>query len=116
MAEPLYILVRAYRATGDRILATGDSVIRLESAQAGVALLQLAQARHAIGRLELALPTTNTQVTLRRQDQTLLQTQVPAKMAIIYLPQGSYTLIAQRNRTTHTLPIQLRESIQITVP
>lgn len=90
--------------------------MRLESAQAGVALLKLAQARHAIGRLELALPTTNTQITLRRQDQTLLQTQVPAKIAIIYLPQGNYTLIAQSEGIAQTLPIQLSESIQITVP
>lgn len=124
----LDILLEAYAASndpaflqaatdlGDRILATGDSVMRLESAQAGVALLKLAQARHAIGRLELALPTTNTQITLRRQDQTLLQTQVPAKIAIIYLPQGNYTLIAQSEGIAQTLPIQLSESIQITVP
>lgn len=110
------VFLRAAEDLGDRILEQGESVMRLESGQAGVALLKLAQARHAIGRLELALPSANTQLTLLHGGQTLLQTQVPGKIAIVYLPQDTYTVVAQSEGNTHTLSIKLSESIQITVP
>ncbi|MFQ4136149.1 hypothetical protein PGN35_007490 [Nodosilinea sp. PGN35] len=112
--DPAFL--RAADDLGDRILEEGESVMRLESGQAGGALLRLAQARQGIGRLELELPATETQLTLRHRGRTLLQTQVPGKIAIVYLPQGHYTVVAQREGTTHTLPIKLSESIQITVP
>ncbi|MBD1876696.1 hypothetical protein H6F75_24720 [Nodosilinea sp. FACHB-131] len=113
-SDPVFL--QAAEDLGDRILEQGESAMRLDSGQAGAALLKLAQARYPIGRLELDLPTAGTQLTLRRGEQTLLQTQVPSEIAILYLPQSTYTVIAQYEGTTHTIPIQLSESMQITVP
>jgi hypothetical protein len=112
--DPAFL--RAAENLGDRILEQGESAMRLESGQAGVALLKLAQARQAIGRLELGLPTANTHLTLSHRGQTLLHTQVPGKIAIVYLPQATYTIVTQSEGDMHTLPIQLGESMQLTVP
>lgn len=82
----------AANTLGNAILNQGASALRLESGQGGDALLQLALARQPIGRLEVHLPAAATQITLRRDSETLLQTHVPAPVAVFYLPEDTYDL------------------------
>jgi hypothetical protein len=111
----LEILLEAYAASddpaflaaadalGDRILAQGESAMRLESGQGGAALLRLALARQPVARLELALPAADTQIALHQGARPLLQAQVPGTVAVIYLPEGTYRLSALGQSRTLSL-------------
>ena len=96
------ILVDAYEATGDaeflreaeahsaRVLHAGRKAMRIEGCQAGRALLRVALARCPVKRLELKLDAPGTPVKITRQGQTVLETAVPANMAVVYLTAGTY--------------------------
>lgn len=96
------ILVDAYEATGDaeflseaeahaaRVLRAGRKAMRIEGCQAGRALLRVALARNAVKRLELRLEARDTPVKIMRQGRTVLETAVPADLAVVYLPAGTY--------------------------
>lgn len=99
----LDILVEAFNASGDeaflqaaeqlgtRILAAGAQLMRLESGQAGEALLKLAQARQPIGRLEIDLETAG-HLEIRQGETVVLSATVPTPVAVIYLPEGTYSI------------------------
>jgi hypothetical protein len=96
------ILVDAYEATGDaeflreaeahasRVLRVGRKAMRIEGCQAGRALLRVALARSAVRRLELPLEARDTPVKITRQGKTALEATVPADLAVVYLPVGTY--------------------------
>jgi hypothetical protein len=96
------ILVDAYEATGDaeflreaeahaaRVLRVGRKAMRIEGCQAGRALLRVALARSPVRRLELRLEARDTPVKITRQGKTELEATVPADLAVIYLPAGTY--------------------------
>lgn len=98
----LDILRDAYEATGDaeflreaeahavRVLRAGRPAMRIEGCQAGHALLRLALARQPIHRLELAMGETNAALKITRDGQPVLETTVPAAVAVVYLPAGKY--------------------------
>ena len=100
----LDLLVAAYEASGDReildaaedlgqrIIAEGESVMRMEGGQAGNAFLRLALARQKIRRLEVTLANKNIPLRIEQDDTKVLEVIVPAEVAVVYLPEGLYKL------------------------
>ena len=100
----LDLLAAAYEVSGDqeileaaedlgkRIIAEGESVMRMEGSQAGNAFLRLALARQKIRRLEVTLGETNMPLRLKQNDKKVLEVIVPAEVAVVYLPEGAYEL------------------------
>jgi uncharacterized protein (UPF0297 family) len=104
----------AANALGDTILSQEEVALRLESGQGGAALLKLALARRPISRLEVRLPHAAAHLTLRREDETLLQTQVPASVAVFYLPEGTYNLTVEGK--THGIALWGQQRMVIDMP
>lgn len=98
------ILLDAYEATGDagflgeaeahgeRVMKIGKKAMRLEGCQAGRAFLRLALARQPVRRLERKMGGPHQSLTIRHENRVILETQVPADLAVVYLPGGTYTV------------------------
>lgn len=109
------ILRDACQATGDaeflqeaeahaaRVLRAGKKAMRLEGCQAGHAFLRLALARKHIHRLEVALGQPGQKLRVVRGGQPVLEAEVPAEIAVVYLPAGTYQVQAGARQEEVTL-------------
>ncbi|MFH7243858.1 MAG: hypothetical protein ACHWZW_13520 [Spirulina sp.] len=100
----LEILVDTYNASGDprfladaealghAILQRGESVMRLESGQAGQAFLKLALARQPVERVSLSLAQPNTPIPITQAGKTVGQLVPPTEEVVIYLAGDGYGL------------------------
>ena len=118
----LDILVAAYEASGDqeilkaaedlgqRIIEEGEAVMRIEGAQAGNAFLRLALARQKIRRLEVTLGQTDLPLRINQDGQKVLDVNVPAEVAVVYLPEGLYELEVGEEGFSQTKRIMLDQN------
>ena len=118
----LDLLVAAYEVSGDhfflkeaedlgqRIIAEGEQVMRLQASQAGNAFLRLALARQKIKRLELTLETTNMPLKIKQDNKNILEVIVPAEVAVVYLPKGDYELEVGEEGFSQTKNIKLDQN------
>ena len=100
----LDILVEAYEVSGDReilqaaedlgrrIIAEGESVMRIEGGQAGEAFLRLALTRGEIQRLEIPLGEVGRSLIVTKDGEKVFETIVPAEVAVVYFPEGNYEI------------------------
>lgn len=121
----LDILVTAYEASkdqeilqqaealGKRILERGETVMRQEGGQAGHALLRLALAQQRIRRLEVALGKAGTNLTLTRDGNSVLEVKIPAEVAVVYLPEGTYNIEVVKDGLSQTESIKLYSDKQV---
>lgn len=106
-------ILRQAEALGQRILKRGETVMRLEGGQAGNAFLKLALTRQKIQRLEVSLGKVGTELTLQRNGKSVLKTKVPAEVAVVYLPQGVYSLEVMKDGSSQKQNIKLYSAKQV---
>lgn len=121
----LDILVAAYEASkdkeilqqaqalGKRILERGETVMRLEGGQAGHAFLRLALARQKIRRLEVTLGKAGTNLTVTHDGKSVLKVKVPAEVAVVYLPEGTYNIEVVKDGLSQKESIKLYSDKQV---
>ncbi|NUQ64692.1 MAG: hypothetical protein HUU20_19695 [Pirellulales bacterium] len=108
------ILLDAYDASGQkqwleeaeslaaRVLRDGRDKMRIEGGQAGRAFLRLATALHPVCRLELALKQPGSGLKITRDGRPCLDAKVPADIAVVYLPRGTYVVEVDGQRQEWT--------------
>ncbi len=111
-SKDLEILQQA-QALGKRILERGETVMRLEGGQAGHAFLRLALAQQKIRRLEVTLGKAGTNLTVTRDGNSVLEVKVPAEVAVVYLPEGTYNIEVVKDGISQKESIKLYSDKQV---
>jgi hypothetical protein len=92
------------KAQADGILALGDTAFAHTSPEnIGSPLLRFALAQKKIWRLQVNMGERNRDIIIRNsQGATVLSSQVPADLAMVFMPQGRYEVtVGGRTKTIH---------------
>jgi len=108
----LYFLAHAV-ALADGMLVKGDVVFPTSNGEAGASFLRLSLKHEKIRRLRVIMGGKDLAIKIKsEQGEPKLFTRVPADIAMVYLPQGSYVV----NVESYTKTVSLDSDLAISFP